>query len=341
MNKKHSLATVAEELGVSKAAVSLALSGKGRKTGLSLDLERKIVDYCSKINYQPNIHAQRMNSASVNNIGIVIDESANIGHLSPFEEYNTSMIVGGIAAAADKAGYRFSVQLFRPDMDDAKVFDWFRTREIDGLIYYGFIMPQRWLKMFAKEKRKVVGVSIEPSLSIPTVNIDNARASYNLTEYLLRQGRRKFLYFGGNSESYPGTQRYIGFRKALEDNGIIFPQDNFICGDFCQIRAYDLTKKYLLNNKLENIDGIVSANDEMAIGIIMALKEAGISVPEQIAVVGADNIPAGRSLTPALTTFDYLPFEQGRAAFRLLLDTINSKPAAVNLQTKMYCRNSG
>jgi DNA-binding LacI/PurR family transcriptional regulator len=121
--------------------------------------------------------------------------------------------------------------------------------------------------------------------------------------------------------------------KAKNDANDV-PDGNVVCGDFSQTHASDLMKKYLIEGKLKNIDGIVYGNDEMAIGIIMTLKESGIAVPEQIAVVGADNIPAGRSLTPSLTTFDYLPFEQGRA-LRLLLDTINSKPAAVNLQTKM------
>jgi DNA-binding LacI/PurR family transcriptional regulator len=343
MKKKHSLATVAAELGVSKAAVSLALSGKGRKTGLSLDLERRIVDHCRQINYQPNIHAQRMNSTCVSNIGILLDESVNTGHISPFEEYNTSLIVGGIAAAADEAGYRFSVQLFRPEMNDDKVFDWFRNREIDGLIYYGFVMPQHWLKIFAKENRRVVGVSIEPSPDIPTVNIDNFGASYDLTEYLLEKGRREFLYFGGNQESYPGTQRYLGFCQALVDHGVVFCEENFICGDFSETRAYDLIKNNLSNDRIGAIDGIVCANDEMAIGVISALKEAGIVVSGQIAVVGADNIPAGRSLSPSLTTFDYVPFEQGRTAFRLLHDMIggSSKPATVKLQAKLYSRNSG
>ena len=109
--KKYSLSTIAAELGVSKSAVSFVMNGKAQNRRISHELEKKIRDYCEKINYRPNIHAQRMNSPQVKNIGILLDENISNSARSPFQDYNVANIVGGIADAAAAAGYRFSCQI--------------------------------------------------------------------------------------------------------------------------------------------------------------------------------------------------------------------------------------
>ncbi len=340
--KTYSLTKISEELGISKASVSVVLSGKARQTGISEALEKRILDFCKKVNYRRNIHAQRMNRQEVKNIGVLVESTAGLDEVTPFAEYNISHVIGGIATAADNAGYRFTVQLYKKNMDENKVFDWFKTKEIDGLIYYGFDMPANWKKTFKADKHIVVGISISPDHGLPSVNIDNFNASFNLTEYLIKKkGHRKFLFIAGSSSGYPGEQRYKGFLHALKKHKIKFSEDSFIRGEFdCNV-AEEIIKERWMTGKLKE-DAIVCANDNMAIGAVRALSMAGVSIPEQIAVAGADNTKIGRFVTPPLTTYDYLPYEMGKAAFDLFYGIIKGKRKAENivLNTSLRFRGS-
>jgi LacI family repressor for deo operon, udp, cdd, tsx, nupC, and nupG len=338
----YSLSKIAAELAVSKAAVSLVLNGKARSGGISEKLEKRILDFCGKINYKPNIHAQRINRKEVKNIGLLVHEIGGLDEMTPFAEYNLSHVIGGVAAAADNAGYRFAVQLYKSGMDENKIFDWFQTREIDGLIYYGIKMPDSWRKTFIEKKYATVGVSIDPECGLPSINVDNYSASFKLTQYLIKKGHKKFLYIAGSEGSYPGSQRLKGFLDALKKNKIKFnKKESLIQGSFdCDI-AEEAIRKRWMNGKLEE-NAIVCANDNMAIGAIKLLNEAGISIPEKIAVTGADNMKIGRFTSPPLTTFDYLPYELGKGAFKLLLSIIQGKckNEKITLNTSLQIRGS-
>lgn len=340
--KKYSLAKIAAELGVSKTAVSFVVNGTAHSNRISAKLEERISNFCREIGYRPNIHAQRMNSHHVKNIGILIDKASAIDEESPFSEYNISKVLGGIAEAVDDASYRFSFQFYSKKMNKEDIFEWFKNKEIDGLIYYGFWMPEDWWCLFKEEEFNIVGISIDPAYAVPCVNVDNYDASFRLTMHLIEKGHKKFLYIGGHPEVYPGNERYRGFRDALQKENISFPDENFFESDFNREIAENFIKDRWIHGKLKE-DVIVCANDNMAVGVINILNGAGIKIPKQIAVVGADNINLCRFITPSLTTFDYLPFAQGKAAFALLHDIIIGCPNPKNvvLKTTLCLRNSG
>ncbi len=341
--ENYSLARVAAELGTSKTAVSFVVNGVARSKGISRALEQRILDFCKETGFRPNIHAQRMNSQYVKNIGVLLDRDTAKDEQTPFSEYNISKVIGGIAAEADLAGYRFSLQLYSEGMDNKKVFEWFKNKEIDGLIYYGFEMPSDWCQTFQENDFKVVGISIDPDFGIPCVNLDNYQASLNLTGHLIRRGHRKFIYIGGTPKSWPAIERYRGFRDALQKENLEFSEDeDYYHADFNRDTAEQYIRERWMHGKLD-ADAIVCANDNMAVGVIRALTAAGYQIPEQIAVTGADNIQLGQFITPPLTTFDYLPFEQGKAAFKLLQEHITNKkiPANTLLKTSLCLRQSG
>lgn len=341
--KTYSLAKVAAELGVSKATVSVVLSGKARKTGISVELEERIRAFCREVNYQPNIHARRLNQKQVRNVGVLIDKRAQIDAPTPLADYNIANVIGGIAAEADVNDYRFSFQLYSEGMNSDRVFDWFRSREIDGLIFYGFEMPEAWIEIIKAEKLSVVGVSIAPEKGIPSVNVNNLSASQEIAEHLIvKCGRKDFLYIGAPLKSYPGGQRYMGFLKALKKHNIAFDESlAFFDGEFSREKAEEIVRGLKRSGRL-TADAIVCANDNMALGALTALREAGVAVPDQLSVVGADNINTGHFTIPSLTTFDYLPFEQGKRAFSLLFDMIQTKktPKDIVLETIVRYRDS-
>jgi len=329
----YSLSKIAKELGLSKATVSLILNGKAREMKISEELEQKVNDFCKKVNYVPNIHAQRINRKYVKNIGFLITHFEK--NQNPFEDPNVSNFTGGIMLAAEKVDYRVSIQLFSPDMDESKVFNWLRNHEIDGLIYYGFDIPNDWRKIFYEEKRCVVGIGSEASENIASVRIDNFKASADLTEYLIKKGKRKFFYVAGTN-CYVGNERLRGFFSVLDKYNINFPTENLIYANFEEEKA----EKFISNN-IPDVDAIICANDNMAIGAIKALKKHNINVPDQIAVAGADNIAIGQYFTPSITTFDNKPKELGYLAFNTLYKMIKGgKPEDVVIESKIIIRDS-
>lgn len=318
------LAQIAKETGVCKATVSLILNGKAKQNHISDATVEKIQAYCRKVNYMPNIHAVRMNKKIVGNIMVLLNTQDGISRKNSFTDYNVAQIVGGIAQEAEKVGYTFQIRIFNSSLDENSVFNSFRNREVDGMIYYGMRIPQEWLNIFREEKRKVVGIGVELQSGISTVNINNRDISNALTEELIAAGYHNFLYLSGTEESFPGRERFAGFLSALEKYKIKFPKNKCLYGGFHEELAMKVVTEYLKKNSTCP-DAIVCANDRMAIGVISALKTLHLKIPEQIAVAGGDNIEIGRYLTPSLVTFDNLPEQMGIVAFQLLYNKINGR----------------
>ena len=139
---------IAEKLNLSQSTVSLALNGKARSVGVSAELEQRILAFCRKVHYQPNIHARRLNSKLVHNIGVMLERPVLPGQL--ILGGATSNIFDGITKAADSAGFRVTIQLYRPDQADSVAFNWLLNREIDGLIFYGLQLPEHWSRAMCR-----------------------------------------------------------------------------------------------------------------------------------------------------------------------------------------------
>jgi HTH-type transcriptional repressor purR len=315
------LAKIAKEIGVGKSTVSLVLNGRAKEMRISDNTVRRVRDYCEKMNYLPNIHARRMCQDVVKSIMVFLNVHNAFLSESSFADYNVNLIMGGITEVADAAGFSTIIRLYRTDMNEQLIFNSFRNHDIDGMVYYGMSMPPHWLAILKREKRRVVGIGIEPG-EIPCVNIDNYKISRSLTRLLLEKKRRKFFYLAGTDESYPGRERYRGFLDELKEAGIPFNEDkNCYQCQFQEDLAGEAVRKILAASMRP--DAIMCANDKMALGAIRALREAGFSVPNEVSVAGGDNIELAAYVTPGLTTFENQAARQGAEACRLLLDMIN------------------
>ncbi len=325
----YSLNKIAKELDLSKTTVSLVLNGKSESARISKDVEKKVKDFCEQVHYSPNIHAQRINKKYVKNIGFLVDKNLIIDNKNPLSDSNISEIIGGAIIAAEKVGYRVTLDLFYHQMDEKKVFEWFRTREIDGLIYYGLSLPEHWMETFLAEERKVVGIDIAPCQGVSTVNVDNFSVSKELTLCILESGRKNILYLDGVQHSYVGKQRREGYIAALNEKDMSVSDAMIVNCEFSEKIAYKKVSEILSKNN--SIDTIVAANDMMAMGAISAVKELGI---ENIVITGMDNIPLSQYTHPSLTTIDNMNYERGEKAFKLLLDMIKNKKKVDNVLLK-------
>ncbi len=342
---KYSLDRISSELGIGKTTVSLILNGKARKYAISRSLEEKVKNFCRDVGYSINVHAKRMHQKHSGNIGVLIPPYPSyISHNpneNPFSDDNVTEIMGGIAKTANEHGCRFNVLALTPKISLDFLSEWVNSKEVDGIIHYGLVR-KNLIKMILKEKLPFVAIGEDPSIGIPTVSADDYSGSFQVTEHLIGKGHRDFLYLSGMKLSYASKERIRGFCDALKRHGIAHVPDKFFCGDFEEAKSYELIKTRLNSGKMAET-AIVCANDGMAIGAIMALKEAGRRVPGDVAVVGGDDIKLGKYISPSLTTFSRHLMEIGEESFKLLYQIINNEReynSHISLDTHMVVRES-
>ena len=321
--EKWNLTKISAELGVAPCTVSLVLNGRGSALHIKPETIDRIQRFCNGIGYQPNIHTHRMQSRIVHNI---LFYSATLASTDGrFADSNLFNILSGILQAAEAAQVTVSVRSGEVKHAADGIFRSFRSREIDGMIHYGMEIPPEWMEVFQRENRHVVGISVKGSENVVSVNINNREISRRMvTEYLLKRGRKTFLYLGGTLLSFPGNERYAGFREALAEFGIDFPDSNFIRCNFRESEAHTVIEK-LLESGQTLPEAIVCANDPMAIGVIQALTKHGIRIPDQVAVCGGDGIQIGRYMSPRIAGFGYQARAMGTTAFDLLWRKINGE----------------
>ena len=315
----YSVSKIAQELGLSKATVSMVINGKAAKARISPEVEKQVLDFCKKVNYVPNIHAQRINRAFSGTFGFLVKQKLTAENDSPFADMNISEILRGITLEAQKLGCRTSIQLYNDKSDDDKVFEWLRSREIDGLIYYGIDIPEEWRKIFERESRSVVGIGAKPSHGTSSVNIDNYNISAEITKYLLKKGRKSFVYVSGIKGNYVSDERERGCLDVFKAHALQIPAENIVYADFSQVKAEEL-----IFNLAPKVDAVICANDEMAFGTLKALERLNIKVPQKTAVVGGDNIAICEYVSPKLTSFENMCYDMGAEAVKVIADMIHT-----------------
>ena len=327
MHPHYSLAKISQELGDSKTTVSLTLSGKARQVGISEEQEKRILKFCRKVDYRPNIHAQRLNSRLAKNIGILLER---------VEDGATAQLLGGLVDDADQAGFRTTIKVFRPDQSESIIFDWLLTHEVDGVIYYGLELPAASLERIISENWPVIGIGVSPRLGIPVVNANNFTAGHTITENLIRHGFREFHFFLVNRSGFPGEERERGMRTAMAEAGLQFPEDRVYRTTYGGTHAAEITQKLLDTGKLRPGSALVCVSDYLAVCASKMLLRNGFRIPDDFAVAGINGSATAADFTPPITSFEYLPADQGRTSVRLLLEWLKKKqpPASLELQGK-------
>jgi LacI family transcriptional regulator len=172
--------------------------------------------------------------------------------------------------------------------------------------------------MFADEGIPVVFFDrVEDTGDSDAVVIDNSRCGYLATEHLIKQGCKRIAIVTSSVTRNVYAQRYKGFRDALCSHGILFGEELLIMGDAGEDGGVDAAGRILRMDPMP--DGLFITNDLAAVICMHTLREAGVRVPEDIAIVGFNNDPVGRLVTPALTTIDYPGVEIGKTAAASLL----------------------
>ncbi len=303
---------VAKLANVSTATVSRVLTNANT---VSETTKQRVLESIEKLNYQPNIIARSFRKMETKTILVIVPDITN-----PF----FSGVLRGIEFVAAKEGYQVLLGNTNNDVDlECGFLDQLRQRQADGVILLTARMNRSLIEEVSEQFPTVLACEYMEGSNIPTVSIDNISSARKATEHLIKLGHKRIAHLTGPMEVILSRDRLKGFQQAMLQHELDMEPVLVQEGDFTYQSGFNLMSKLC---GLDNPPSAVfAANDEMAIGAIKAAKKHGINVPEQLAVVGFDNIKISSIFEPELTTTDQPKFEIGQKAMDTLLKLMNSK----------------
>lgn len=327
--KEVTIYDLAEKLNISIATVSRALKND---PVVSKKTRKKIFDLAEKMGYRSNHFARNLRRQQTNTIGVMVHELNS--------NFITS-VLAGVEKVTTEAGYDLiiahSSESFSKEAANAK--NLFHKR-VDGLIA-SLSFDTKSLDHFKPFTEKGVPVvffdRVEQNDASTVVIIDNYKCGYRATQHLIEQGCKKIVHLTASLNRNVYSERYRGYRDALFDAGISFDESLLIIKDLSEAAAIDAAKQMLKMKPLP--DGAFITNDFVAAVCMRTLKEHGVAIPDNIAIVGFNNDAIGKLIEPALTTVNYPGRDMGEIAARNL---INHLQGISKLQhTKTIIVNSG
>ncbi|WP_066870813.1 LacI family DNA-binding transcriptional regulator [Clostridium mediterraneense] len=309
-----SIKDVAKEAGVSIATVSRVLNDIDV---VNEETKKKVQDAIKKLGYRPNIVARSLKTQRTRTIGIVVPDISS--QLYP-------EIVRGAEDVANI--YKYNVMLCNSDFDIEKEKEYLRVlreKMVDGILYMSSALEDEILDLINELDIKTVLVETsDKEGKLPSVSIDNVRASYDATKYLIEKGRKNIAFIGiEKSEKNAFGMRCEGYEKALTDSNIKY--DKELCY-FNNLKIKSGREGVLeLLDRGQKFDAIVCASDEIAVGAINTLREKGIRVPEDVSVIGFNNIEIAKNFYPSITTVAQPMYDMGSVAMRMLIKLLNKQ----------------
>jgi LacI family transcriptional regulator len=322
------LEMVAKEAGVSPSTVSRILNGTARVRESKVRAVKAAID---KLQFIPNPLARSLARGKSMSIGVVVQAID-----SPFYGEALAAIEKGLLRANYSALFvsgRWHVA------DERHCIDRLLSRRVDGIILVTSRLPDRELVNLSKTipmiltGRRVVGDRLY------SLDFDSAPGACLATEYLIRQGHRRIAFIAGSTGHLDAAQRLAGYKAALAAHRIPFSDALVVPGDYSDKGGHAALEQ-LLETGVE-FTAVFAANDQSAYGAMLALHRRGIKVPEDVSVIGYDDLPTSSFSIPPLTTVHRAIDEVGEAAAQAMIDLLDGKrPTAVAPPATLAIRES-
>ncbi|MDR6984971.1 LacI family transcriptional regulator [Rheinheimera pacifica] len=322
---------VSELAGVSLATVSRVMNNNAR---VSENTRNKVLAAMEQLGYRPNSIAQSLASNRSNSVGILVSELHG-----PFY----GEMLSGIENECRAAGKHVIIAAGHSEEASEKDgIEFLISRSCDALILHVEAVSDEYLIKLANGNMPIVLINrFIPQLADNCISLDNELGGYLATKQLLQQGHTQLAYMAGPMWKSDAKDRYHGHLRAMAEHGLSFNPALLAEGDF-QDSSGSACMQQLLAKGLP-FSALVCANDEMAAGAMEVARAHGLNVPQDLSIVGFDNLILARYIYPKLTTIDYPIGEMGRMAARWVLKNIYQQQA---LQLKnvfqpvLVCRDS-
>ncbi|MBS2536091.1 LacI family DNA-binding transcriptional regulator [Catenulispora sp. NF23] len=315
--KRATVQEVAEAAGVSTATVSRVLNGN---YPVAADTRRRVEQAVRTLGYVVNAQARALAGSRTRTVGIIVEDI-----IDPFFGF----IARGVQRQAAEDGKLCLVcSTYGVAGGELDLIDSLREQRADAVIVVGGGVEDPAYRRKLADRAHALNqdgswlvLCGRPPLAadVPAgvVDYDNTGGAHAITDYLLGQGHRRILYIGGLDQMSVHRARVAGFRRAYASRGLEVDERLIQPGPFSRRLGYERTAQLLRDGSAGQFTAVFGANDGVAVGAMQALREAGLRIPQDVSVVGYDDIPLAAEVTPALTTV-HLPLEQmGREAVRL------------------------
>lgn len=308
-----SIKDVAKEAGVSIATVSRVLNDIDV---VNDETKKKVLDAIKKLSYRPNIVARSLKTQRTRTVGIIIPDISS--------QFYPEVVRG----AEDVANiYNYNIMLCNTDLDPEKEMEYLhvlKEKMVDGVLYMSNSLEPNIIEVLNEFQIPTVLVETRDSENVfPSVTIDNEKAAFDATSYLVKNGNKKVAYIGSHEDALNASAlRFKGYKKALQDNNLEVDNDIISFGGLKAQDGYEAANKILEKSKF---DSVFCGSDEVAMGVINALREKDISVPKDVDVIGFDNIYSSAIFYPKLTTVSQPMYDMGSVGMRMLIKIINKQ----------------
>ena len=328
---RASLRDVASKAGVSFQTAGKVLNGKG---SVSAATRERILLAARDLNYVPNAVARGLVTSKTFTIGIVA---------SDLDDAQLARFVVGAEREARRRGHGVLIGNVNREGDDAERYlQMLLERRVDGILTAAPQMEHdERVGELLRGPTPAVSIHRVPGRGVSLVGSDHRRTGLLATEHLLSLGHRRVATVTGSENRQVTAHRLEGYKRALDGAEVPFDPSLVEIGNWDADGAYEATLRLL--DRAPDATAFFAQNDVMALGVLSALREKGLAVPDDRAVVGCDDIPLATHAAPPLTTVHVPFYETGKTAVRLLLDTIAGEvrePKRVLLPVRLVVRKS-
>ncbi|MFZ5351539.1 MAG: LacI family DNA-binding transcriptional regulator [Bacillota bacterium] len=309
---------VAKAAGVDPSTVSRVIADNPR---ISQKTKEKVLQVMNELDFHPNAIARSLANRSTQTIGVIMPNSSEQVFVNPF----FTEVMRGISMSALKKGYNV---LFSTGSNTEEEYKSTKRlvneKRVDGLILLTSRVGDKTIEELMKKKFPFVVVG-KPTKNenINWVDNNNSEAGYTATEHLIKQGHKAIGFIGGEFSYVFMGERFRGYKKALDVYGIEFSKDYLALEEFLEEGGYRAMKKLMAVNK--RMTAAVVADDLMAFGVMRAIREEGLRIPNDIAVVGFNDTPLARYVDPPLTSVEIFVFELGYNAAEILINQLEQE----------------
>lgn len=327
-SKKLTIKDIARKANVSKSTVSRVINDT---TPVKKEKRQAVLDAMKELNFKPNVFARSLAGGKSMTIGIL---TGDIG--SPFYD----SITKGIIESLNPTNYTAIIADGQwQESLERNAISTLMERQVDGIITIGGLLDIEAINELDDDIPLVMVGRKEVGWEDRCVFIDNKAAAKIATKHLIDSGHKQIAHIMGDSVHPDAIDRYNGYKEAMKEAGLEASEDLFSQGDFTATSGQAAMEALL--EKGVAMTAVFAANDQMALGARLALYHRGLSVPEDVSIIGFDNQPNAEFAIPPLTTIAQPGFQMGQKATTLLFDLINKeRPITRSFSCELITRES-
>ncbi len=322
---------VAERAGVATSTVSRAISGK---SVVNTETKQRILLAIQELNYQPNAFAKGLKEGKSNTVGLIVPNIRDLVFPGAIK---------GISDLLEEHGYTLILCNTDEDVEsEKKHVNNLNKRLVDGFIFSTATDQSKHIWELKEKGFPIVLLFRHLGEGIDSVIVDNYKGGYEATKFLLNQGLKKIAIIIGDTRLDLYVQRFNGYKQALEEAGIPLNEELITSSTKSWEGSYEATVKMIKRGIRP--DAIFATSDPKALGVVRALKDLNIRVPQDISVIGFDNLEVTEMMDPPLTTVAQPFYQAGYQAAKRLVKLMNKnialEPEVLKLEPELLVRKS-